>query len=263
MVWVYDDSPFTADEQKVFKFLRKRTKNAKVAERAVKMLSLYAYLRSHKVRSAKHLEHLAFYDKEHTRPIFNEKTAKVVFKSLKQRGGTSATHPATDALIRDSIGYIQSWLPDLVTGPANSLYGMVTGPLVSIEESMPLIRTVLKLVKVTTKVGDSAISNIASNMGGAVGEAIVAFPLAIAGASVAVTSVLEDDLGGAVAVISGAVPFVGSILTTMVDTYETMNRPKSQPVPQEPVATAGKRFSTRRRNLLKCPKTRRNKCAMF
>jgi hypothetical protein len=258
MVWVYEDSQFTADEQKVFKFLRKRTKNAKVAERAVKMLSLYAYLRHHKVRSAKQLEHLAFYDKQHTRPIFNEKTAKVVFKSLKQRGGLSATHPATDTLIRDSIGYIQSWLPDLVTGPANSLYGMVTGPLVSIEESMPLIRTILKLVKVTTKVGDSAISNVATNMAGAVGEAVVAIPLAIAGASVAITSVLEDDLGGAVAVISGAVPFIGSTLTTLVDTYETMNRPEPQPVP-----TAGKRFSTRRRNLLKCPKTRRNKCAMF
>ena len=258
MVWVYEDSELTADEQKVFKFLRTRTKNAKVAERAVKMLSLYTYLRSNKVRSAKQLEHLAFYDKQHTRPIFNEKTAKVVFKSLKQRGGVSATHPATDALIRNSIGYVQSWLPNFVTGPANSLYGMVTSPLVSIEQSMPLIRTVLKLTKATTKVGDSAISNVATNMAGAVGEAVVAIPLALAGSAVAITSVLEDDLGGAVAVISGAVPFVGSTLTTLVDTYETANRPEPQPV-----ATAGKRFSTRRRNLLKCPKTRRNKCAMF
>jgi hypothetical protein len=258
MVWVYEDSEFTADEQKVFKFLRKRTKNAKVSERAVKMLSLYTYLRRHKVRSAKQLEHLAFYDKQHTRPIFNEKTAKVVFKSLKQHGGVSATHPATDALIRNSIGYVQSWLPNFVTGPANSLYGMVTSPLVSIEQSMPLIRTVLKLVKATTKVGDSTVSNVATNMAGAVGEAVVAVPLALAGSAVAVTSVLEDDLGGAVAVISGAVPFVGSTLTTLVDTYETVNRQEPQPV-----ATAGKRFSTRRRNLLKCPKTRRNKCAMF
>lgn len=32
---------------------------------------------------------------------------------------------------------------------------------------------------------------------------------------------------------------------------------------EPPPPKAGKRFSTRRRNLLKCPKTRRNKCAMF
>jgi len=258
MVWVYEDSQFTADEQKVFKFLRKRTKNAKVAERAVKMLSLYTYLRNHKVRSAKQLEHVAFYDKEHTRPVFNEKTSKAVFKSLKQRGGLSATHPATDALLRDSIGYIQSWLPNFITGPANSLYGMVTGPLVSLEDGMPLIRTVLKLGKATAKVGDSVVETVATDMAGPVGEAIVAIPVAIVGASAAVTSVLEDDLGGAVAVMSGAVPFLGPTLTTLVDTYETMNRPEPPPV-----ATAGKRFSTRRRNLLKCPKTRRNNCAMF
>lgn len=39
--------------------------------------------------------------------------------------------------------------------------------------------------------------------------------------------------------------------------------PKAAFEPVPPRKKAGKRFSTRRRSILKCPKTRRNKCAMF
>ena len=86
MVWVYDDTRLTSDEKKVMDFIHERTHNKDLAERSAKLLNLVKYLRSHKFRSAKHLEESVFYDRKHTRPMFNEKTAKLSFESLKKKG---------------------------------------------------------------------------------------------------------------------------------------------------------------------------------
>jgi hypothetical protein len=51
------------------------------------------------------------------------------------------------------------------------------------------------------------------------------------------------------------------VTSTSTPTPTTESAAEVPPVP--PGKTAGKRFSTRRRSILKCPKTRRNKCAMF
>jgi len=231
MVWVYDDTRLTSDEKKVMDFIHERTHNKDLAERSAKLLNLVKYLRSHKFRSAKHLEESVFYDRKHTRPMFNEKTAKLSFESLKKKGGYSQTHPVTDRLVRELITNIQSLLPQFVSTSSNSVYSSVVSPLTSLEQSMPLLRTLLKIYKASVKLGDSAVETIAADLGGPIGEGIVAIPVAFVGSIAALVSVLEDDLGGAVAQVAQATPFIGPTLSTIVSSIEENLK-------------GGKRFST-------------------
>lgn len=231
MVWVYDDTRLTSDEKKVMDFIHERTKDKPLAERTTKVLNLLAYIRSHKFRNAKHLQNSVFYDRKHQHNVLNEKTATKLFNSLKQKGGISQTHPVTDNLIRTAISYIQSILPENINAATNGVYSLITTPLTSAEESMPLIKLALKLAKASAKVGEAAVEEVAGDVAGPIGEAVVAIPVAFVGAAAAITSILEDDLGGAAAQIAQATPFVGPTLSTMISTIEENFK-------------GGKRFST-------------------
>ena len=96
---------------------------------------------------------------------------------------------------------------------------------------MPLLRTLLKIYKASVKLGDSAVETIAADLGGPIGEGIVAIPVAFVGSIAALVSVLEDDLGGAVAQVAQATPFIGPTLSTIVSSIEENLK-------------GGKRFST-------------------
>jgi len=231
MVWVYEDCRLNADEKKVVDFIHGRTKDKTLAEKTVKILNLMKYIKSHKFRNAKHLQNSVFYDRKHHHPFFNEKTATKMFSTLKQKGGVSHTHPVTDQLIRMIIGYIQSVLPETVNNTVNEVYGMVTGPLTSLEEAMPLLRIAFSAAKATAKIGESTAETVATDVAGPVGETAVALPVAFVGAAAAITSILEDDLGGAAAQIAQATPFIGPTLSTVISTIEENFR-------------GGKRFST-------------------
>jgi len=231
MVWVYDDTRLNSDEKKVMDFIHERTHDKVLAERSAKLFNLVKYLRSHKFKSAKHLEQSVFYDKKHTLPMFNDETAKLSFESLKHKGGYSQTHPVTDRLIRDAITNIQSFLPPFVSTTTNGVYSSVVSPVTTLEESIPLLRTLLKLFKASVKLGDSAVETVAADLGGPIGEGIVAIPVAFVGSIAALVSVLEDDLGGAVAQVAQATPFIGPTLSTLISTIEENFK-------------GGKRFST-------------------
>jgi len=251
MVWVYDDTRLNADEKKTVDFIHGRTKDRVLAEKTVKILNLMKYIKSHKFRNAKHLQNSVFYDRKHQRPFFNEKTATKMYNSLKQKGGASQTHPVTDQIIRIGIGYIQSVLPETVNNTVNEIYGMVTGPLTSLEEAMPLLKVAFKAAKATAKVGESTVETAATDVAGPVGEAAVALPVAFVGAAAALTSILEDDLGGAAAQIAQATPFIGPTLSTVVSTVEENFR-------------GGKRFSTYKNRSYKWQKkTRRIRSARY
>ena len=63
MVWVYD-SPLTANERKVYDVLKRKLKEQDIAKTTIKILSLYAFLKSQKFSSPKELRESAFLDKE-------------------------------------------------------------------------------------------------------------------------------------------------------------------------------------------------------
>jgi len=254
MVWVYEDSRLGSDEKKLYSFIRKRT-DEKVALRTIRFLNLYKYLRSHKFRDAKHLESSAFFDRKHTRPVFNADTAEKTFKALKQKGGTSRSYPVLDNFAHGTVDYLQKLLvPEFIRTPINGVYSSITGTVLSVEQSIPILKELVRLFKTVVKVGDAAAETVAGDVGGPVGKAIVAIPVIIAGSAAALASVGEADWGAAIAQFSLSIPFIGELLSNAINTLEDYYR-------EAPPATAGKRFSTRRRKLTKCPKTRRNKCA--
>ena len=254
MVWVYEDSRLGPDEKKLYTLIRKRT-NETVALRTMKFLNLYKYLRSHTFRDAKHLESSAFFDRKHTRPVFKADTAEKTFKALKQKGGKSKSYPVIDGWAHGAVDYLQTLLlPGFIRNPINGVYETITGTVLSAEESFPILKIFLKLFKSAVKIGDSAAQTVAGDVAGPIGKAIVAIPVIIAGATAALASVGESDWGAAIAQFSLSVPFIGEMLSNLINTLEDYYR-------ETPPATAGKRFSTRRRKFTKCPRTQRNKCA--
>ena len=231
MVWVYDDVKLDPDELKTVEFIRERTKKKALAVKTVKLLNMLKYANTHKFKNANHLRNSFFYDTEHTKPFFTEETAEIMFNSCHKKGGYSQTHPVTDELIRNGITYIQSFLPETVSNTSNDIYGIITGPAVTIEKSLPLVRTISNALKATAKVGESTVETAAADIAGPVGEGMVAVPVAFVGLSTAFAAFLEDDLGGAAAQIAQATPFIGPTLSTIISTIEENFR-------------GGKRFST-------------------
>jgi len=129
----------------------------------------------------------------------------------------------------------------------------------------------------------SGVNGIATTLGGPIGFAIVGIFTGIAAAFGATLAMAQGDFAQAAVHIINFIPGIGApILKAMnklekmgskVDHYrgqianiplvgETISSVVPElSVPENPPAAAGKRFSTRRRKLTKCPKTRRNKCA--
>lgn len=270
MVWVYE-SPLTKKEEAAYTVLKKRFKKVDLAKHTVKLLSLTSFLRKEKFKSPKEIEHSAFFDKEKTRPIFNEKTSKTVFKRLKKTGGASR-YPFTDYLVRSGIQKIGSYLPEFVQYPVQNIYSLLTSPAMTLKENVPLADLALSVLHGSTEVGVTTAADAAEAVGGPVGAAIATPLTALAGAIASGTAILEDDMGQATAHMLNVVPLFGSALGKGVTQMEhqVQNLKKHPDVANyipvvsgyvNPVPTAGNRFSTQRHKYTKWHKTRRNKSA--
>jgi hypothetical protein len=287
MVWVYEE-PLTADERRVQKFLEKRFQKKGYSEKVVKLLILYLHLKKSKFRSPKQIQEHFFYDKKHEHPVFDEKTAKKVYLGLKQKGG--GEYPFTKRAIELAGEFVKSYDPTPVSGlvengfwlikqPAEILKGAIgTGPYELASQGVNgLIET-----------GVSGVNGVAIGVAGPVGIATVGLFTGIAAAVGAALAMVQGDFGQAVVHVVNFLPGIGPPILKAMTKLESMGRNVTRyrkqieniplvgetissvvPDLKVPVkdtaaaAAAGKRFSTRRRSILKCPKTRRNKCAMF
>lgn len=273
MVWVYD-TPFTEKEKRAYEVLRKRFKGYDLAKETVKLISLTAFLRKHKFKSAKEIQEAAFYDKAKTKPIFTEKTAKQVLKGLKQKGGESK-YPFVDFTIKNNISWLVSYLPDFIEYPLRNIYSLLTEPVLTFKENVPLVDLALDAVHGATETGVTTAADAAEAVGGPIGAAVATPFVALAGAAASGVAMLEQDTGQAVAHLVNVVPLFGSALGKgltqtehMVKTLEKHPNVASYlPIVNDyvasktPPATAGKRFSTQRHKYTKWQKTRRTKSA--
>lgn len=270
MVWIYEN-PLNKQEEEAYTVLKKRFKKIDLAKHTIKLLSLTAYLRSKKFKDPKEIQESAFFDKEKTRPVFNEKTSKIIFKKLKKHGGASR-YPFTDYLVRNGIQKIGSYLPEFVQYPVQNIYSLLTSPTLTLKENAPLVELALNALHGGTEIGVTTASDAAEAVGGPIGAAIATPFVALAGALASGTAILEDDMGQATAHMLNVVPLFGSALGKGVTQMEhqvlsLQKHPDvanyvpivSGYVNQPP--TAGKRFSTQRHKYSKWQKTRRNKSA--
>lgn len=211
MVWVYN-SPFTSREQKVYSVLKRALEKRDIAKITVKIISLYAFLKSSRFSSPKELRESAFMDSDKKVPIFTEKQAKDVFKTLKKKGGASTEYPFTDHLAKESIEYLGSFFPYFVTNTVQTAYNVATSPVRLFKENVPFGDLVIDAMHGATETGVTVAADAAEGVGGPVGAAAVAPFTAIAAGLASLVSLGEQDLGQAVAHVSNAVPVMGSAL---------------------------------------------------
>lgn len=273
MVWIYE-SPFTKREEAAYSVLKKRFKKYDLARETVKLISLTAFLRKQNFKTVSEIQNSAFYDKAKTKPIFTEKTAKEVLKKLKKKGGSESKYPFLDFTIKNNVSSLVSYLPDFIEYPVRNIYGLLTTPVLTLKENLPLADLALDAIHGATETGVTTAADAAEAVGGPVGAAVATPFVAAAGAIASSVAILEQDPGQAVAHMLNVVPLFGSALGKGLTQTEHMvksleNHPNvssyvpfvSDYVESKSLPTAGKRFSTQKHKYSKWPRTRRNKSA--
>jgi hypothetical protein len=214
MVWISESPKYDTDDKKLLTYLRLRM-DPSDAEKIVRFLSLYKYINTHPVRSAKELETIAYYDTNKSRPVFNSSIATKLFKRMKQSGGVAGDEALLlDKAIRGMIGYISEYLPYPIQTFGSTAYYYAT--FLKRAEEMPVFGPYIDIGKEAAVQGTKTFivgaNDIATDIGGPAGAVAVALPAAIATLFVIVTHLLEDELGEAFLVSFLAVPFVGPTL---------------------------------------------------
>lgn len=276
MDWVYETPPHSKGELEVQAFIERKTKNKKIAEKATKILSLRKFLYTHKFKSPKDLQDSIFYDKEKTRPVFDEKTAKKIYETLKQKGG--GDHDLTDRAVRSGLTYVESYLPEVLQNFTNNVYSYATVLkwLKKTPAAGPFLDLGLSAFHSGTNTAIVTTDTIASEVAGPLGVAVISIPVLLAAATSAATHVSEDNLGDAVHTLLLGVPFVGIPSQRALTEAEKMVNKASER--KEDIASipligsiasyipdkrGGKRFSTRRHKVYKWKRTQRTKSAKF
>jgi hypothetical protein len=268
MVWVYETPPSSKKEREFHRHLKRVLKSEEHAERTAKLIGLYLFLKEHHFRNAREIQNSAFYDKAHTRPIFDEKTARKVLMALKQRGGGESNYPFTDTFIR---GVLRDYTPSIISTPVGSVYGVVSGTFDGVKNTIPFADLFVAMLHSGTEMGITAAGDVAEGVGGPIGAAVIV-PFTAAAASVtSAISVLDGDLGQAVAHFANFVPVIGSALGKgMSKGEELAKKLKDHPslagfIPYmteyhtKLIQQAGKRLSTMKRKHNKWNRTMRQR----
>jgi hypothetical protein len=282
MVWIYDDPPFTKREEHAYRSLRRKLKDKKFVDKLIKLISLYSHLKRIKPTTVKQVETSAYFDKKQTKPIFDEKTAKKVLTSLKQKGGDT-NYPYIDTVAN---GVLRDYTPSIIGEPVGAVYGAITGTVDTLKNNIPFADLALETVHSASSVGVTSVGDIGELVGGPVGAAVVAPFTAIAAGLTAGLATIEGDLGGAIVHIANWVPGIGSALGKMIEKGEHMAKTLKdhktvssyfpymseyhrslETLPDSPStelvtpAAAGKRLSTMKHRSNKWMKTQRKRSA--
>jgi len=274
MVWIYDDPPYTAKEVVAYRHIKRKLKNKKFANELMKLVSLYLFVKRSKFSTAKEIQNSAFYDKEKTHPIFDEKHARLILKSLAQKGGESH-YPFLDTAAK---GVLRDYTPEILSTPVGAVNGLVTGTVENLKNNIPFADLALEAVHGSTQLGVASANDLGEAVGGPIGAAVVAPFTAVASGLASLISVGEGDLGEAIAHLANGVPVLGIIFSKGIEQGEKMAKVlKKHPqlaeaIPymtefhqkqeQDIAPTAGKRLSTMRTKKYKW-KTLRRKSAIL
>ena len=279
MVWVYD-YPLSKDERTIQTFLEKRFGKRKPIEKIVRLMSLYRYLRTHRFKSSSHIQSSFFLDKKHQTPLFSEKTAEQVYNGLKQRGGGSE-YEYTNRLIDIGSSYMKENDPTPVSWIATKLFEIITLPA-NIAKNVVGSETFdlsTDFIHGAIETGVSGVNGLAADTAGPIGLAAVAIFTVVAAGIGASLALAEGDIAQSVVHIVNFLPGIGPALVKGLNKLEHIgknidsHRAKFGQIPivgpyirdmvpeLKPKSVGGKRFSTKRNSITKCPRTRRNKCA--
>jgi hypothetical protein len=249
MDWAHDRPIRGSRFRKIHDYLRKKFGKAAPAERIVKTIALGEFLRAHNWKSPAHIRASVFHDSEKTRPMFTEAQSRSAFRALAHKGGTSDEAVLLDRGVRALIAYLRDYMPNVVVNLGDVAYPYITflKTLQEIPEIGPIIDIAKEAAVQAGTTGIIAADTIGAEMGGPVGVAVVAIPVAIAGMMIVITHVLEDELGEAVLASLLVLPFVGPVLYKLAISSAKLGNKVEQEFPGI-FPFGGKRFSTRRRS---------------
>jgi hypothetical protein len=272
MVWILQ-SPLSPKEREAHKVLAKLLKDKNDAYYRTKVFSLTGYLLSHTFKSPAEIYDSVFIDKAKKKHFFDVKTSKIVFAKLHQMGGRSG-YPFTNFLLMK----INNSLPSFVSGPVDTLIWAGELPIRAIK-SLPVVGPFadlgLDILHGVVEIAVTTVADVAKDVAGPVGAAGATVAVAIPSAVAALLAVGQGDGGQAIGHVVKVVPFVGGILSKLLNQVE-MNvekikehpdiaarvpfvsefvQPSTEVVPK----TAGKRLSTFRSRRTKWLKTLRNR----
>lgn len=218
MAWIYGDPPFPKKEKEVYVKLNRKLKDRELSEKIIKLWSLFIFLRKTRFNSWKEVQESAYFDDAKTQPVFDDKTAKAVYRLLQKKGGSQ--YPFVNRAIEDTLQKLGNVLPEIISEPIAFVYNGASGIFTSARDAIPFADLVLEMGKSGASVANVTIENIAGAFGGAPGE-ILAFMLTFMIASAAASvHFLERDFGGAIEQMFRALPVVGTTLQTMLQKGE-------------------------------------------
>jgi len=219
MVWIYN-SPLTEKEQKAYDVLKERLGDSELAKKTIKLVSLVGEVKSQKFNHPKDIEEGFFFDSDKKVPVFTKKTSEELFKQLKQHGGAASNYPFIDYSARQGLNKAGNSLPEYIVAPIENVYAMLTTPLLTLKEKLPLADMAISAANGLAETGISAVGDIAKTLGGPMGSLIAIPVMAFAAALASTSSLLQRDLGQTVVYMITAIPFVGSIMVKALDKVE-------------------------------------------
>jgi len=281
MVWIYENPLRSARHVRLKKYVEMKTGNSQLADRMTKILSLDEYLFSHKFTSPNDIAKSAFLDKEQTKPIFNLKTAKNIFKQMHiKKGGRSGI------VLGMAINYVgtkgKEFLPEDVQNVieviAESPYTRPVDLLENIEGYGPLISLVKEILLEVGKTSAVVVEQAGVGVAGPIGAAAVAIPVAVISFVTSLIHMGSGDIGETVATFLLAIPEIGPALYKLSDTVDKLaikssnlkNKLLTVPIvgdyatfipdmPEEEPTTGGKRFTLKKNKHTKWRKSRKLK----
>lgn len=220
MVWIYN-SPLTEKERKAYDVLNKRFGDPKLAKDTVKIITLVGTLNTKNFKNQKEIEDYFFYDKDQKEPIFNKTTSEHLVKQLsKQEGGALSNYPFVDYSARQGLEKARTILPEFIVFPIENFYNLLTTPLLSLKQNIPLVDIAISAANGMAETGITFVGDLAKTIGGPMGTLISIPVVAFAAAIATTSSLLQKDLGQSVVYMVTALPFVGAIMAKGLDKVE-------------------------------------------
>jgi hypothetical protein len=176
------------------------------------------FLRKSKFDSWKDLQESVYFDDAKTEPVFDEKTAKSVYKLLQKKGGSQ--YPVVNRAIEDGLKKLGNTLPGIISGPISAAYNGASNIFTGAVDTIPFADIALELGKTGASIATVTIENIAGAFGGAPGEIVAFFLTFMIASAAASVHILERDFGGAIEQMLRALPIIGATLQTMLQKGE-------------------------------------------
>lgn len=219
MVWIYN-SPLSVKERKAYDVLKQKFGDAVVAKNTVKLITLVGLVKTTKFESPKEIETSFFFDEDRKDPIFNKSTSETLFKELKQRGGAASNYPFIDYSAKQSAEKLGSVLPEYISYPIQNFYNLLTTPLLTLKQTVPLADIAISAANGIAETGITVVGDLAKTIGGPMGS-LISIPIVAFAAAMATTSSLaQRDLGQSVIYMISALPFIGAIAVKGMDKVE-------------------------------------------